>query len=97
MSTHERSKLLTDTLQDTETVVLSQSDKKVLEDVRLVSAGDFLQLRDDGLLVCVGEGGGAEDGGQLFVGLEGFAEVGDCFGGLVEGGGFGGGGVLMVI
>ena len=93
MSTHEGSKLLSDALKQTETVVLSQSLEEVLDDVALV-AGELLQLLDDLLLVADGEGGRGDDARQLAVGLEGLTEGGEGLGGLVESGSLGRGSVL---
>jgi hypothetical protein len=91
---HESRELVAHTLQGTETVVLSKGGEEVLKDVGLVGTGYLQQLLGDLLLVGVAQSRGAEDGGQLAVGLEGLAEVGDGLGGLVEGGGLGGGGEL---
>jgi hypothetical protein len=95
VSAHQGSELLADTLENTKTVVLSESLEEVLEDTGLVGTGDLGELLDNGLLVGVGETGGAEDADELLVGLEGLAEVGDGTGGLVEGGGLGRSGVLF--
>lgn len=94
MSTHEGGELVADTLEETETVVLSQSSEEVLEDVALVGTGNLLQLLDDLLLVGDSEGRGGDDGGQLAVGLEGLTEAGESLGGLVEAGGLGRGSEL---
>lgn len=94
MSTHESGELLADTLEETETVVLSQSVEEVLEDVALVGTSNLLQLLDNLLLVGDSEGRGGEDGDQLAVGLEGLTEAGESLGGLVEVGGLGRGSVL---
>lgn len=96
MSTHKVSKLVTDTPESAQAVVLSQGSEEVLQDIALVSANQLLQLLDDLLLVAGGEGRGAEDGIELGVGLEGFAEGSELPGGLVEGGGLNGGGVLFI-
>jgi hypothetical protein len=94
VSAHESSELVTDTAEQTETVVLSEGSEEVLEDIALVGTGDLLQLCYDGLLVRDGQGRGGEDAGKLGVGLEGGTEVDEGLGGSVEGGGLGGGGVL---
>lgn len=94
MSAHQSAELLADALQSTEAVVLGKGREEVLENVGLVGTGDFLELRDDLLLVGVGESRGTEDGDQLGVGLQGLAEGSEGLGGRVEGGGLGGGGVL---
>lgn len=54
----------------------------------------FFQLGDDGGFVRVGEGGGVEDGREFDVGFKDLVERGEGSGDGVEGGGFGGGGVL---
>lgn len=94
VSAHQSAELLADALEGAETVVLGKSGEEVLQDVGLVGTGDLLELLNDLLLVGDGQGGSAEDGGQLGVGLQGLAEVGDGLGGLVESRGLGGGGVL---
>lgn len=91
---HQSRELVADTLEGAEAVVLGQGVEEVLEDVGLVGTGDLLQLLDDLLLVGIGQGRGAEDGRELLVALQGLAEGGDGLGGLVEGGGLGGSGVL---
>lgn len=94
MSAHQSTELLADILEGAETVVLSKGSEEVLQDVGLVGTGDLLELLNDLLLVGDGQGGSAEDGVQLGVGLQGLAEAGDGLGGLVEGGGLGGSLVL---
>jgi hypothetical protein len=93
VSAHEGLELLADTLQKTETVVLAQGGEEVLDDLALVAA-ELGQLLDDLLLVAGSEGRGGDEAGQLAVGLEDLAEVGEGLGGLVKGGGLGGRGVL---
>jgi hypothetical protein len=94
VSAHQGSELLADTLEGAETVVLSESGEEVLQDVGLIGTGDLLELLNDLLLVGDGQGGSAEDGVQLGVGLQGLAEAGDGLGSLVESRGLGGGLVL---
>ena len=94
VSTHESRELLADTLEQTETVVLSEGVEEVLEDVGLVGTSNLLQLLDDLLLVTDSEGRGGDDAGQLAVGLEELTEAGEGLGGLVEVGGLGRGSVL---
>lgn len=94
MSAHQGSELLADALEGAETVVLSEGGQEVLQDVGLVGTSDLLELLNDLLLVGDGQGGSAEDGVQLGVGLQGLAEVGDGLGGLVESRGLGRGLVL---
>jgi hypothetical protein len=95
VSAHESSELVNDIVQQTETVVLSERGKEVLEDVALVGTGNLLELRDDGLLVGGREGRGGDDAGELGVGLKGSTEVVQGLGGSVEGGRLGGGSVLF--
>lgn len=95
VSAHESTELVDDLVQQTETVVLSECAKEVLDKVTLVSS-DLLELRDDGLLVGGSEGRGGDDAGELGVGLEGSTEVVQGLGGGIEGGSLGGGSVLFV-
>lgn len=95
MSAHQGSKLLADALEGTETVVLGKGLEEVLEDTGLVGTGDLGELLDNGLLIGVAEGRSAEDVDELLVGLDHLAEAGDGTGGLVEGRGLGGSGVLF--
>jgi len=94
-SGHEGSELLADTLEGTETVVLGKGLEEVLEDIGLVSTGNLLELLNDLGLVGVGQGGSAEDGGQLLVGLDDLTEGSDSLSGLLKGGGLGRGSVLQ--
>lgn len=94
MCAHQSLELLNHAFQQTQSVVLSESTEKVLENVALVTAGNLLQFLDDLLLVANGEGGGVQDRGELGVLLEDFAELCKGLGDLVEGGGFGRGSVL---
>lgn len=85
---HQHSEFLTDTLQNTQPVVLGKRLEEVLQDVLLVgAAGDLLQLRDDLRLVARRQGRRVEDRGQLRVPLERLAESGEGLGGLLERGG----------
>lgn len=95
VSTHESREFLTDAVELTQAVVLSEHGEEVLQDAILVGTDQLLQFLDDGLLVAGGEGGGADDGGELGVGLEGVAEDAQGPGGLIEGGGFHGSDVLF--
>lgn len=95
VSAHQGSELLADTVEGTETVVLGKGLEEVLDDTGLVSTGDLGELLNNGLLVGVGESGGAEDVDELGVGLQGLAEGSDGASGLVEGRGLGGSGVLI--
>jgi hypothetical protein len=95
VSTHQRRKLLADTLQQTQTVVLSEGHEEVLDDIALV-AGDLLELLDDQGLVGASEGGSGDETGQPAVGLEGLAEAGEGLSGLLEVGGLGGGSELFI-
>lgn len=95
MSTHQLRKLLTNTAQQPQPVILRKRRQEVLHDVALISgAHDLLQLRDNGLLVRDRQRRGGEDADEFRVGLEGRAEAVQGLGGSVEGGGFRGGGVL---
>lgn len=89
-------KLLNYALQQSQTVVLSQCTQKVLEDFILFASSNDLQFLDDLLLVADAQGGRVQDGGEFGVLFEDFAELGEGFGDRVEGGGFGGGGVLSI-
>lgn len=96
MSTHDSLKLLTNTPQHTQPVILRQRVEEVLQDLALPgTTSDLLQLLDDLLLVRGAQHGRADDGGQLLVLLEGFVQVCQRLGDLVEGGAFDGGGVLF--
>lgn len=97
VSTHESRELLTDTIQLAQPVILSEHGEEVLHNTALVGADQLLQLLDDLLLVVGGEGGGADDGCELAVGLEGVAEDRQGAGGLVEVGGFHGRDVLVAV
>lgn len=95
MSAHQGSELLAHTLEDTESVVLAQSSKEVLQNVILSgTTGDLRELLDDLGLVGLGQGGRVEDRGQLRVLLEGVTEGREGLGGLLEAGGLCGGSVL---
>lgn len=96
MSTHQSRKLLTDTLQQTQAVVLSEGLKEVLDNVTLVT-GELLELLDDLGLVGGSQGGSGDETGQLAVGLEDLAESGEGLGGLLKVGGLGGGSELFVV
>lgn len=94
MRAHQRIKLVADVLKHTQPVVLGERVQEVLHRAAFVIANELLQLSHDLLLVTDGEGRGAEDGGQLAVGLENVIEGAEGLGGLVEGGGFDGSRVL---
>lgn len=94
VSAHEGRELVADTLEGTQTVVLSESVEEVLEDAVLVTTGDLLELLDDLLLVAVAQGGGSQDGGELGVLLEGLVEVGQSLSSRVESGSLSGSSVL---
>lgn len=96
VSTHQSRKLLADTLQQTQTVVLSKGLEEVLDNVTLVT-GKLLELLDDLGLVGGSQGGSGDETGQLAVGLEGLAENGEGLGGLLKVGGLGGGSELFVV
>lgn len=95
---HQSAKLLDNTLQQTQSVVLSKRGKEVLEDFALVgAAGNSLQLLHDLLLVAHGQSGGVEDDGEFGILFEDVAERGEGLGNLVEGRGFGRGSVLRIV
>lgn len=91
---HQGREFVADTLEETQTVVLSKGVEEVLEDLSLVGAGDLLEFLDDLLLVGVGQGGGVQDRGELGVLLEGRAQRGQGLGGGLESRGLRGGSVL---
>lgn len=95
MSTHESAELLTDSLQNTQPVVLGQGGQEVLQDVTFVSTSDLLELLDDGLLVVGREGRGTDDGGELAVSLQGLTKGSEGLGGLVKSSRLGGSSVLL--
>lgn len=94
MGAHQGRELVDDTLQQTQAVVLGERVEEVLQDVALVGAGHLLELLDDLLLVADGEGRRVQDGGELLVPLEDFAELTEGLGDLVERRRFGRGSVL---
>ena len=85
--TNKRLKLLNHTLQQSQTVVLSQSSQEVLENLVLVAAGNGLQFLDDLLLVADTQSRCVENGGEFGVLFEDLAELSEGFGDRVEGGG----------
>jgi hypothetical protein len=91
---YQSAKLLHNTGQQTQSVVLSKRGKEVLENVALVGTGNPLQLLHNLSLVAHGESGGVENGGEFWVPFEDLAERGEGLGDLVEGRGFGRGSVL---
>lgn len=86
VSTHQNLKFLTDTLQNTEPVILSKSLKEVLQDLALfgTSAHNLLQFLDDVGLVGDSQGRGIEDGGKFGVPLEDLTESGESLGSWFE-------------
>lgn len=96
MSTHQGRELVADTSQHTEAVVGRQRREEVGDNLALAGgrAGDLGELGDDGRLVGGGQGGRRQEGWQLGIGAEGVGEGVEGTRGRVEGGGFGGGGVL---
>ncbi len=99
MRAHQRLKLLAHALQRAEPVVLGQRLHETLDGVcGFVAAGlgRLEELLHDLGAVRRGEGGGAQDGGEVGVGLEGAQKGVEGAGGGIQGGGFGGGGVLFL-
>lgn len=94
MSAHKNIVLLDDATDESETVVLGEDLKKVLNG--LVLASNLQDLRDDGLLVLSLKGGGSEDIGELGVLLEGSLKGLKGLVGRLEGIGLSGGGVLLL-
>lgn len=79
---HQLAELLGDALEDAQTVVVGQGGEEVL-DGRVGGAYLLLELGDDGRLVGVGQGRGAEDADQPGVlGDEGVEGVQGLSGGL---------------
>ena len=97
MRTHEFLEVVTDILQYAQSVVLGQRLQEVLHGAALVRAPCmFFQLGYDLGFVARGQGGCAEDGGQLVIGLEDLVERDEGFGDGVEGACLCGGGELEV-
>lgn len=96
MSTNQRLELLNDTLQQSQTIVFSESRQKVLENFVLFTSGGNLQFLNDLVLVAHAQGGGIEDSCKLGVLLEDFAELRKRFGNRVERGCLCGGSVLFL-
>jgi hypothetical protein len=93
--THEHTKLLYNTLQYAQSVVLSECVEEVLDDAVLVGAANvLLELLDNLLLVRDGERGSVEDLVKLGVLLEDSLKSLERLCGGVEGVGLGGRGVL---
>lgn len=65
---HQLGKLLRNTLEDAQAVVVGQGLQEVLDG--LAAAGSLLELGDDGGLVGIGESRGAQDGGELGILLD---------------------------
>lgn len=83
--THQLAKLVADTLQQTETVILCERIEEVLDGVVLVdSARVLLQLRDNGRLVLGGQRRGHHDGCELGVSVKDLLERRHCTRGAVE-------------
>ena len=96
MRAHQDAEVVHDALQHAQSVVLGECVEEVLDDAVLVLANVLLELLDNLLLVGDGEGGGAEDLGELRIALEDGAELLERLCGVVEGVGLGGSGVLLV-
>ncbi len=78
--------------------MFGQSLQKILHSATLIGAtGVLLQFSDNGGFVGVGEGWGMENRGEFGVGFEDLVQGGERFSDGVEGGGFGGGGILEVV
>lgn len=84
VSAHQSRKLLHNSLQQAQTVVLSQGVEEVLHNVALVRAGNLVELLHDLLLVAGREDRGLEDGGQLGVLLEDLTQLGESLGDLLQ-------------
>ena len=83
---HKLVKLLTNTFQQRQSVVLSQSSEEVLDSVGLVlTAGVLLKLGYDLGFIVSAEHGSGQDSLEFWVGLEDLAKRGEGFGGGVEG------------
>lgn len=88
-------KLLADTLQNAQAVVLGKGLEEVANGVGLVGdVGGLLDLGHNLALVLGGEGRGAQDGLKAGILLEGLGEALDGLGDAVEGLRLDGGGVL---
>ena len=75
MCTHELFKVVTHALQYAQSIVLGQSVEEILDCAALVhAAGVLLELSHDLRFVARGQGGCAEDGGQLVIGFEDLVE-----------------------
>ena len=95
MRTHEHAKLVHNTLQHAQPVVLSQGSKQVLHDALLIRiANVLLQLSNHSLLVRGGQGRRTQNLSELCVALEDVGERVERLGRGVEGIGFGGRSVL---
>lgn len=88
-STHQQTKLLSNTLQQTQAVVVGECGEEVFYGVTLVASGAsvFLELGDNLRFVAGGEGGRHKDRSQLGVlGVDRF-EGSHGLGDTIEGGG----------
>lgn len=94
-STHQLSKLLTNSLQKCQSIVLGQSFQEVLDGITLIlTTGVFLELLDDLRLVGCRESGCLHDGSELSIFLEDVVEGLERAGNAVESRGLAGCGVL---
>lgn len=96
MCAHQDTKLLDNTLQRAQPVVLGESGEKVLDNALLVCRSNvLLKFLDDLLLVVGSQRWGAQDLSELGVLLENSGEGFERLCGGVENVGFGGRGVLQ--
>jgi hypothetical protein len=94
-SGNDLAKLVGDALEQAQAVVLGQRLEEVLE--RGAAGASLLdELGDDGRLVGGRQGRRGEDADQLGVLVEDAGQLGELFGGGVEGRGLGGRGVLEI-
>lgn len=94
-SSNDLAKLLSDALQETQSVVLGEGVEEVLEG-GAAGTGLLDELGNNRRLVGGGQGGSREDSGELGVLVEDAAQLGELFGGGIEGGSLGGRGVLKL-
>lgn len=94
-SSDDLAKLLSDALQEAQSVVLGEGVEEVLEG-GAAGTGLLDELGNNRRLVGGGQGGSGQDSAQLGVLVEDAAQLGELFGGGIEGGSLGGRGVLKI-
>lgn len=94
-SSDDLAKLLSDALQEAQSVVLGEGVEEVLEG-GAAGTGLLDELGNNRGLVGGGQGGSGQDCAQLGVLVEDAAQLGELFGGGIEGGSLGGRGVLKI-